>query len=104
MTAKRVYRLCREAEWEAARRSGALAPDPADAADGFVHLSGAGQVAETAKRHYAGARDLMVLEIDAGALGDALVWEASRGGAVFPHLYALLPVSAVLAARPLGQA
>jgi uncharacterized protein (DUF952 family) len=71
-----------------------------DLADGFIHLSTAAQVQETAARHFAGKSDLLLVAIDAPRLGAALKWEVSRGG-VFPHLYGLLPRGAVLTARPL---
>jgi uncharacterized protein (DUF952 family) len=74
-----------------------------DARDGFIHFSTAAQVAETAAKHFAGATDLMLVAVDADALGPALKWERSRGGALFPHLYAALPVSAVRWARPLPE-
>ena len=42
------------------------------------------------------------LHVDIESLGEALKWEPSRGGDLFPHLYGPLPVSAVVEARPLG--
>jgi len=72
-----------------------------DLADGFIHFSTRVQVEETAARHFAGQDDLLLVAIDAGKLGAALKWEASRGGDLFPHLYGPLPLSAVLWARPL---
>ena len=74
---------------------------PVDHSDGFIHFSTAAQVAETARRHYAGRANLVLLWIDAPALGAALRWEPSRGGALFPHLYGSLPASAVLKVAPL---
>ena len=71
-----------------------------DRRDGFLHLSARDQVVETARRHYADVAELWVLEIDAAALGDALTWERSRGGALFPHVHGEAPVAAVVAARP----
>src|SRR5262249_2830380 len=66
-----------------------------------IHFSSATQVRETAARYFAGAKDLMLIAVDADALGDALKWEPSRGGDLFPHLYGELPLAAVLWARPL---
>ena len=74
---------------------------PVDLADGFIHFSTRTQVVETAARHFAGEDNLLLVAIDAARLGDALKWEASRGGDLFPHLYGPLPLSAVLWARPL---
>lgn len=70
--------------------------------DGFIHFSSAEQVAETAARHYAGQSDLVLIWVDAEALGAALRWEPSRGGALFPHLYGALPVAAVTRVEPLS--
>jgi uncharacterized protein (DUF952 family) len=72
-----------------------------DARDGFIHFSTATQARETAAKHFAGAPDLMLIAVDAGLLGDALKWEVSRGGDLFPHLYGVLPLAAVLWTKPL---
>lgn len=66
--------------------------------DGFLHFSTAAQVRESAARHRADVAELVVLTVDGARLGDALKWEMSRGGALFPHLYGPLPLSAVLRA------
>ena len=58
------------------------------------------QVAGTHEKHYGGKGGLLLLEIDAGSLGDALRYEPSRGGALFPHIYGDLPLSAVRAVTP----
>jgi len=87
-------------EWDAACALGVYDGAEHDRRDGFLHLSAAGQVAGTLAAHYAGRTDLVLAEIDAGALGGALVWEPSRGGALFPHLYGTLPVAAVLGVVP----
>jgi len=91
-----VFKLVERAAWQAAEQSGAFAGSAADARDGFIHLSAAEQVYETAARHFAGQSDLLLVAVAAERLGDALKWEPSRGGALFPHLYAPLPLSAVL--------
>jgi len=75
-----------------------------DLADGYMHFSTADQAEETARRHFAGRGDLILLTVDADALGGALRWEPSRGGALFPHLYAALPVAQVLESRALALA
>ena len=99
-----IYHICRRDEWEAARRVGSYAGSSQDAADGFIHFSAAEQVKASAARHRAGQTGLVLLAVDADRLGAALKWEASRGGALFPHLYGALPVAAVLAVHdlPLG--
>ena len=96
-----VYKICPEAEWTEAVRAGVYRGSAADLRDGFIHFSAAEQVAATAAKHFAGQRDLVLVAIDADALGPALKWEPSRGGALFPHLYRDLPVSAVLWVKPL---
>ncbi|MFI5345018.1 MAG: DUF952 domain-containing protein [Elusimicrobiota bacterium] len=88
-------------EWETARASGAFAGSAHDVRDGFIHFSTAEQLAETAAKHYAGRTDLLVLTVDAAALTAPLKWEPSRGGALFPHLYGVLPLTAVRNAEKL---
>lgn len=99
-----IYHMCRDEEWRAARAAGSYAGSSQDAADGFIHFSTAVQVRESAARHRAGQAGLVLLAVDAAALGEALKWEPSRGGALFPHLYGPLPVAAVIAVHdlPLG--
>jgi len=92
----RIYHFCRRAEWEAAQAAGTYTGSSQDKADGFIHFSGAGQVAASVAKHRAGQDGLVILEADAAALGQALKWEPSRGGQLFPHLYGTLPVSAVV--------
>jgi uncharacterized protein (DUF952 family) len=96
-----VYKICPSTLWRAAERDGLFRGAPVDLADGFIHFSSAAQVAETAARHFAGMKDLVLVAVDATALGDALRWEPSRGGALFPHLYAALAMTAVRWAKPL---
>ncbi|WP_225206194.1 DUF952 domain-containing protein [Novosphingobium huizhouense] len=76
---------------------------PVDLADGFIHLSTEAQLAETVDKHFAGAEDLHIATVDLAVLGDAVKWEPSRGGQLFPHVYADLPLSAVLAYAPLRR-
>ncbi|MGH6768227.1 MAG: DUF952 domain-containing protein [Xanthobacteraceae bacterium] len=97
-----IYKICRTPEWREAERARVFRGAPVDLHDGFIHFSTADQVAETAARHFAGAGDLVLVAVDAAALGDALRWEPSRGGALFPHLYGTLPLAAVLWSKPLS--
>lgn len=101
MTDRIIYHMCREEEWARAVPAGSYPGSSQDAADGFIHFSTAVQVVESAAKHRAGQTGLLLLTVDAAALGPALRWEPSRGGQLFPHLYGALPVSAVLAADPL---
>ena len=96
-----IYKICPSALWREAERAGRFTGAPVDLADGYIHFSTAGQVHETAARHFAGTADLVLAAIDAGALGAALRYEPSRGGALFPHLYGTLPMSAVRWVKPL---
>jgi uncharacterized protein (DUF952 family) len=96
-----IYKICPEGLWREAERAGAFRGAPVDSRDGYIHFSTAEQAAETAARHFAGAGDLLLVAVDAGALGASLRWEPSRGGALFPHLYGPLPLSAVRWVKPL---
>jgi len=86
-----AYKLVDRAEWTTALAAGAYAGSAVDLADGYIHMSTAAQLAETARRHYAGRRELVLVEVDLALLGAALKWEPSRGGDLFPHLFAPLP-------------
>lgn len=97
-----IYHICKLQEWHTAECSGFYAGSSQDAADGFIHFSGPDQVVESAAKHRAGQDGLMLLAVDAGQLGDALKWEPSRKGQLFPHLYGPLPLSAVTSATPLN--
>jgi uncharacterized protein (DUF952 family) len=101
-----IYKICTAAEWRTAEREGVYRGSAADHHDGFIHFSTAEQAAETAAKHFAGQRDLVLVAVDEGALGTALKWEPSRGGALFPHLYGTLDLVAVrrVDALPLGAA
>lgn len=96
-----VYKIVPAGLWAAAEAVGRFDGAPVDTADGFIHFSTAAQVAETAARHFTGQTDLLLVSVDGVALGDGLVYEPSRGGALFPHLYGPLPLTAVTAVRPL---
>jgi len=88
--------MCARAGWQAAEAAGVYGGSPQDTADGFIHFSAADQVVVSAAKHRAGHDGLVLLSVDAEALGDALKWEASRDGALFPHLYGPLPLAAVV--------
>ena len=87
-----IFKICPENIWRAAEDAGAFAGSPIDRGDGFIHFSTAAQAAETAARHFSGQADLVLVAVEAEALGDALRYEPSRGGALFPHLYGPLPL------------
>jgi uncharacterized protein (DUF952 family) len=96
-----IYKICERAEWHRATETGIYQGSAVDARDGFIHFSTAEQTAETAARHFAARTNLMLIAVDADLLGAALKWEPSRGGALFPHLYAALPLNAVRWTKPL---
>jgi uncharacterized protein (DUF952 family) len=96
-----IYKICPSALWREAERAGRFDGAPVDVRDGYIHFSTAAQLRETAAIHFKGERDLVLVAVDAGALGEALRFEPSRGGALFPHLYASLPLSAVISVTPL---
>ncbi|ATQ41707.1 DUF952 domain-containing protein [Caulobacter mirabilis] len=98
----RVYKLLGHTEWEAALAKGVFEGSAVDLADGFIHFSTAAQAQETGRRYFAGQTDLLIVGFDADALGEALKWEASRGGDLFPHLYAPLPTHLAVEARPVA--
>jgi uncharacterized protein (DUF952 family) len=91
-----VYKVLRVAEFAAAQAKGRYKGSADDRRDGFIHLSSAGQLEGTLAKHFAGERDLVLLALDAARLGPLLRWEPSRGGALFPHLYARLDLASVL--------
>ncbi len=99
-----IYKIFRGPEWQALRDRGETAGAPVDVADGFIHFSSADQVAETAARHFAGADGLILAAVETERLGDALRWDPSRGGALFPHLYRHLHLADIAwhAPLPLG--
>ncbi|TWB23850.1 DUF952 domain-containing protein [Nitrospirillum bahiense] len=96
-----IFHMCRADEWLAALAAGVYPGSSQDQADGFIHFSTASQVVESAAKHRAGQTGLLILTVDPAPLGEALKYEPSRGGQLFPHLYGGLPVSAVLRADPL---
>ncbi|HIQ18575.1 MAG TPA: DUF952 domain-containing protein [Novosphingobium capsulatum] len=90
-------------EQRAELESGTFGGAPVDLADGYIHMSTADQVTATVDKHFAGQGDLHVATVDLTAFGPSLKWEVSRGGALFPHLYAPLPLAAVVAMEPLSR-
>lgn len=96
-----IYKIASLPAWRAAEAEGEFRGAPVDRADGFIHFSTSEQVRETARRHFAGAADLVLVTVDPSRLGGALRWEPSRGGALFPHLYGPLPMAAVVSVAPL---
>ena len=96
-----VFKIAPEGLWRAAEATGVFTGAPVDQQDGFIHLSTADQVRETADRHFARQEDLFLVAVAEEDLGPALRYEPSRGGALFPHLYGSLPVAVVRWVKPL---
>lgn len=94
-----IFKIVHAAEWSAAETAGIYHGSAKDRADGFLHFSTAEQLPGTLARYYADAHDLILVAVDVNALGPALKFEPSRGGALFPHLYGAMPLSAVKWAR-----
>ena len=97
-----VYKILPRAEWDQAVAEGWFEGSAIDRKDGFIHFSSAGQAQETARRHFHGQGDLMLVAVPAKALGASLRWEPSRGGDLFPHLYGPLETSLAVEVRPLA--
>ncbi|NIP76464.1 MAG: DUF952 domain-containing protein, partial [Xanthomonadales bacterium] len=91
-----IYKILTAGQWADLQREGEIPGAPVDIADGFIHFSTGAQVAETAAKHFACQKGLMLLAVGADALGPALKWEPSRDSALFPHLYGPLRMSDVL--------
>lgn len=102
MSAATAFKIISADDWAAAQAAGAYEGSVVDRADGYIHLSTAEQLAETARRHYAGRDGLRLLEVDLAPLGETVVWEASRGGALFPHIYGPLPTATVVSDRAMA--
>ena len=96
MAGQPIYHMCTRAEWGAARAARCYEGSSQDRGDGFIHFSTARQVRASAAKHRAGQDGLVLVAVDPDRLGDALRWEAARGGELFPHLYGPLPLNAVL--------
>jgi beta-hydroxylase len=96
-----AFKIVTAAQWASFQAEGRFEGSPADRADGYIHLSAADQVEGTLARHFAGQTGLVLVEVDLEALGETMRWEKSRGGALFPHVYGALPLSAVVDSKPL---
>lgn len=97
-----IFKIVEREAWHAACREGTYRGSADDVRDGFIHLSAAHQVRGTAAKHFKGVQDLLLVAVDETALGPALVWETSRGGDLFPHLYNFLSTASALWEKPLA--
>jgi len=96
-----IYKVCGVEAWRRAQDIGCYEGSAVDVQDGFIHFSAKDQLRGTAAKHFAGRSDLVLFAVDDAALGEALKWEPSRGGALFPHLYSALDISLVAWIKPL---
>lgn len=96
-----IYKIETAEAWQKAQSTGVYTGSALDVMDGFIHLSTADQVRETANKWFAGQNDLILASIDSAQLGDMIKWEPSRDGALFPHVYGILPMSAVIETAPM---
>lgn len=96
-----IYKIVSHEIWQRMAKDGVLIGMPVDLADGYIHFSAADQLRATAVKHFAGQTGLQLLAVDPVRLGAALRWEVSRGGALFPHLYASLALGDVALSIPL---
>jgi uncharacterized protein (DUF952 family) len=96
-----VYKICRAQAWADAAHRGTFLGSAIDLQDGYIHLSSHLQVVDTAKRHFRGQADLVLVAFDAATLAPELRWEASRGGDMFPHVYGPLPTAKAVWIRPM---
>lgn len=98
-----IFKLLTPDEMTAFNHAQEAPLSPADERDGYVHLSTAAQVAETADRHFADRDALWLLAVESERLGTSLRWEEARGGDKFPHLYGRLAARHVVWSRPLQR-
>lgn len=91
-----AFKVLTASQWAQFKADGLFHGAPVDLADGYIHLSASDQLQGTLDKHFAGQAGLVIAEVDLAALGEAIRWEVSRGGALFPHCYAPLPLAAVL--------
>ena len=91
-----AFKIFTADQWAQFAADGVFLGAPVDLADGYIHLSAQDQLHGTLDKHFAGQAGLVIAEVDLAALGEAIRWEVSRGGALFPHCYAPLPMAAVL--------
>lgn len=95
-----IYKILLPSQWAEFESAGTFAGSPFDLGDGFIHCSSREQVAQTARRVFGGEPELVVVALDAEALGEKLRWEpAPNRGEDFPHIYGDLPMSVVRSVR-----
>ena len=99
MTPATAFKVLTAQQWADFERERVFRGAPVDIADGYIHLSTAEQLETTIAKYFAGQVGLMIAEVDLVQLGDKVRWEPARGGDLFPHIYAELPIHAVVSLR-----
>ncbi len=94
-----AFKILTASQWAQFQADGLFHGAPVDLADGYIHLSAADQVQGTLDKHFAGQSGLVIAEVDLSVLGETVRWEVSRDGALFPHVYGILPIGAVISTR-----
>ena len=90
-----IYRITNQADWSIANAVGHFASDDL-AAEGFIHCSELTQILRTANKYFGAASELVLLQIDEALLGNIVVREDLQGSGVFPHVYAAVPLAAIV--------
>ena len=103
MSDRIVYKVMSAAELQQMQRDGVFHGSPADIADGYIHLSCGSQLPATLDKHFSGVNGLLLAAVDLSRLGDAVRWEPSRGGQLFPHIHGVLAIDAVVSVVPLER-
>lgn len=103
MSDRFIFKLLTQEQWQSFKAEDHFTGAPIDIADGYIHFSSAIQVAETGAKYFADLPGVVLAEVDTEKLSVPIAWEPSRGGALFPHLYAVLPLSAVTRSAELGK-
>ena len=98
-----IYKILTPNQWARFQQEKTFAGSAVDHEDGYIHFSTASQVTETAARHFGDQSEIWVLAFDVASFGDDLKWEPSRGGQLFPHLYAQCSIEMVAGIQQVFQ-
>jgi uncharacterized protein (DUF952 family) len=91
-----LYKIVDASAWAKAEAESVFHGAAIDLNDGYVHLSTGAQAKETARLHFAGAANLVLVAIDEAVVAQDLKWETSRGGQLFPHVYGTIDPAQIL--------
>ncbi len=98
-----IYKIENQESWQTAKSTGIYEGSSDDLKDGFIHFSTQQQLQATLDKHYKGKSNLLLIALNSEILGLNLKWEPSRGGDLFPHLYAPLPTTHIMWEKPIIQ-